>query len=84
MKTERNINDAETQQGLLVKLELKEATDRMRAEGIGFHAIIAGIASLANEVITTEYSQVTASAWFLGLAKNAANLAADEFKGKAN
>jgi hypothetical protein len=32
--------EADYQQGLLVKLELKEATDRMRAKGVGFNAIM--------------------------------------------
>jgi hypothetical protein len=68
--------DADIQKGLLVQLELKEATDRMRAEGFGFDAIMAGIASLAHDIIAAEHNSATASAWFFGMAKNAANIAA--------
>ena len=67
--------DADIQKGLLVHLELKEATDRMRAEGFGYQAIAAGLASLANEIIAGEHDQETAAAWFLGMARNAANQA---------
>lgn len=66
--------DADIQKGLLVHLELKEATDRMRAEGFEYQAIVAGLASLANEIIAAEHGQETAAAWFLGMARNAANL----------
>ena len=70
--------DEDIQRGLLVHLELKEATDRMRAEGFDNQQILAGIASLASEIIATEHNMSTASAWFFGMGKNAANLAAIE------
>lgn len=64
--------DADIQKGLLVQLELKEAVDRMREEGIGFDAIVAGIASLAHELISAEHDETIAAAWFLNMARNAA------------
>lgn len=70
--------DEDIQKGLLVQLELKEATDRMRAEGFGFDAIMAGIAALAHELISAEHNSATASAWFFGMAKNAADMAAQD------
>lgn len=72
------VTEEQAQRGLLVQLELKEATDRMRSEGFGFHEIMAGIAALAHDIISKEHNSATASAWFFGMAKNAANIAADE------
>jgi hypothetical protein len=76
--TNNDLSEATCQRGLLVHLELKEATDRMRKEGFTFTEISAGIASHANEVIAAEHSQATASAWFFGMAKQAANFAAQQ------
>ena len=65
------LTDAALQQGLLVQLELNEATDRLAAEGFGTDVLLAGIASLANDMVATQYGQAAASAWFFGMAKNA-------------
>jgi hypothetical protein len=70
--------EEQCQRGLLVQLELKEALDRMRAEGFAFEEITAGLASLCNEVIASEHNQATSSAWFFGMAKWAATMAADQ------
>ncbi len=75
-----NLNDAAYERGLLVHLELKEATDRMRKEGFTFVEIIAGIAAHANEVVATEHNHATASAWFFGMAKQAATFAAEKMR----
>ncbi len=73
-----DINEEQAQRGLLVKLELKEATDRMRGEGFSFLEVVSGVAALAHEIISTEHNSATASAWFFGMAKNSANVAAHE------
>lgn len=72
------ISDAECQRGLLVYMELKEATARMRAEGFSYLEIIAGLASLSSDIIATEHNHAAASAWFFGMAKVSAQLAAAE------
>jgi hypothetical protein len=62
--------EEQCQRGLLVQLELKEALDRMRAEGFAFEEITAGLASLCNEVIASEHNQALhqpgSSAWQSG------------------
>jgi hypothetical protein len=73
-----NPTEEQCQRGLLVHLELKEAVDRMRQEGFTFIEISTGLASLCNEVIATEHNQATASAWFFGMAKQAATFAAQQ------
>jgi hypothetical protein len=73
-----NPTEEQCQRGLLVHLELKEAVDRMRREGFNFDEISAGMASLCNEVIAGEHNQATASAWFFGMAKWSATLAAEQ------
>lgn len=75
------MTDADFQQGLLVKLELQEAVTRMEAEGIGYNAILSGIASLANDLVTKKHNQATASAWFFGMGKLAAQMAGREMFG---
>ena len=73
-------DEATHQRGLLVRLELNEATDRLRKEGFSFHEISAGMAAHANEFVATEHNQATASAWFFGMAKQAATFAAQEMR----
>jgi hypothetical protein len=70
--------EAQVQRGLLVHLEMKEVTDRLRAEGFEFLEVLTGIASLANEIISNEHNQATASAWFFGMAKHTAHMAAEQ------
>ncbi|PSJ42153.1 hypothetical protein [Allosphingosinicella deserti] len=72
------ITDAELQRGLLVHHELREHIARLATEGFQYREIMAGIASLTNELIATTHNQATASAWFFGMAKQAAHLAAAE------
>jgi len=52
------------EQSLLVKLELLESVNRMMAEGMDFRTILAGIAALANDLISKEYDSATAAGWF--------------------
>jgi len=73
-----DFDEATYERGLLVQLELKEATDRMRREGFTFNEIAAGMAAHANGVIAEEHNQATASAWFFGMAKQAATFAAEQ------
>lgn len=75
-----NVTEEQSQRGLLVQLELQEAVDRMRGEGMDFQSIMAGIGSLAFEVVKAEHSAASASAWFFGMAKTAANFAAADLK----
>lgn len=76
------VTDETAQRGLLVRLELGEATDRMVREGFQMDEILAGIASLASDIISTTHNSATASYWFFAMAKNAANIAAREIDPK--
>ncbi len=73
-----DISSVHCQRGLIVSHELKETVGRLRAEGFTIQEISAGIGSMANDVIASGSSQAAASAWFFGMAKLAAQLAADE------
>ena len=72
--------EATYERGLLVQLELKEASDRMRRKGFTFTEISAAMAAHANNVIAAEHNQATASAWFFGMAKQAATFAAEQMR----
>ncbi|MEA1015595.1 hypothetical protein [Sphingosinicella sp. LY1275] len=76
--TMMNVTVEQEQRALLVQLELKEATDRMKREGFTYLEITTGVAALANDIVSTQYNQAMASAWFLGMAKMAATLAAQD------
>jgi urease accessory protein UreF len=70
--TMTHVPQIEIEQGLLVHHDLRELIARLTEEGIGHGAVIAGLASCANELIAERYGQAIAAAWFLGQAKNAA------------
>jgi hypothetical protein len=78
MSDDEDLNMAEHQRALLVRNELAEKLAAIQADGMDPAAILAALASLLNDYITNATNQATASAYFFGLAKHAAYLAAQD------
>lgn len=76
----RPLVGVEIDQGLIAERELREACQRLDAEGFPHHVIVASIAALAGGMIGERYGIALASAWFLGMAQAAAQIAASEIE----
>jgi hypothetical protein len=64
--------------GALVHQEMREHVQRLSTEGFEAIEILSGLAALMNDIVAGASNQATASAYFFGLAKSAAHLAAEE------
>lgn len=73
-----DITQMKLTRGAMAHAEFTEKAQELSREGFGADEILAGLAALMNDLVAGATNQATASAYFYGLAKQAALIAGAE------